>query len=636
MNLQQVRHKLHAFHFKELFIEELGWSRPSAARPTLVECGAGRFESRQIALLGGVPVLEITAEAGVVPDAKARAAVHKEIAKHHHENLLIFLDRARTQSMWYWVKRDGAKCHPRQHLYVKGQPGDLFLSKLAAMFVDMSELDNEGNLSVVEAARRVKQALDVEPVTKKFYGEFDRERLRFVEYIDGIDNDRDRHWYASVLLNRLMFIYFLQRKHFLDGGNADYLQDKLAQSKRHGPDRYYAEFLKALFFEGFATPPEKRGSQTSEVLETSEVWGSIVGTVPYLNGGLFLTHPIEARFPGIAIPDVAFENLLALFARYSWNLDDTPGGNDNEINPDVLGYIFEKYINQKAFGAYYTRTEITEYLCEQTIHRLILDRMNTPGVPAVAPQKTSEVSKTSEVWLVPPRQFDSLPDLLLSLDAPLCRRLLLDVLPSLTLLDPACGSGAFLVAAMKTLVNVYGGVIGRIEFLNDTTLTDWLRRLRAEHASLNYYVKKRIIIDNLFGVDIMEEATEIALLRLFLTLVSSVETVEQLEPLPNIDFNILPGHSLIGLLRVDEAEYDRRSQQRDLFRKSYREVVGEKNRLVRSYRDATSYAQDLCSLRDTIQQHRAKANEHLNDLLWGEIVMVQREQNFAFEGVVTV
>lgn len=88
---------------------------------------------------------------------------------------------------------------------------------------------------------------------------------------------------------------------------------------------------------------------------------SLVGKVKYLNGGLFLRHRIEQAY-NISIADAAFEQVLDLFARYSWNLDDTPGGDDSEINPDVLGYIFEKYINQKAFGAYYTRPQITEYL----------------------------------------------------------------------------------------------------------------------------------------------------------------------------------------------------------------------------------------------------------------------------------
>ena len=94
--------------------------------------------------------------------------------------------------------------------------------------------------------------------------------------------------------------------------------------------------------------------------------------------GLFEPHEIETRYPQVAIPDQAFERIFDYFDQYQWHLDERPLRADNEINPDVLGYIVEKYINQKAFGAYYTRPEITGYLCERTIHRLILDAVNTP------------------------------------------------------------------------------------------------------------------------------------------------------------------------------------------------------------------------------------------------------------------
>ena len=134
------------------------------------------------------------------------------------------------------------------------------------------------------------------------------------------------------------------------------------------------------------------------------------------------------------------------------------------------------------------------------------------------------------------------------LDADLCRTLLHEVLPKISILDPACGSGAFLVAAMKNLLNIYGAVYGKIDVLNDTNLSSHLGKIRREHPSINYTIRKRIITDNLFGVDIMDEATEIAKLRLFLALVGAVQSVAQLEPLPNIDFNIMTGNSLIGLL----------------------------------------------------------------------------------------
>ncbi len=593
LNLNRARICLQGFEFPQLFIEELGWSQPTSSQATLMNCHERSFTRRQVAQLAGVVVFEVSAQNGQIPDAKTRAALHKEISTLHHENLLIFLDQQRTQSLWYWVKREPNRAIPREHLYVRGQPGDLFLGKLNAMVVDMSELDERGDINVLEVAGRLKKALDIERVTKKFYTEFDKQRQEFIDLIQGIDDEHERRWYASVLLNRLMFIYFLQRKGFVDNGNMDYLQKHLAASQARGKDRYYSEFLQLLFFEGFARPEEKRSAEAKKLL----------GKVRYLNGGLFLPHRVELdKRYHITAPDKAFENLFHLFASYSWNLDDTPSGKDDEINPDVLGYIFEKYINQKAFGAYYTRTEITEYLCEQTIYRLVLQQVNTPGIPGMAA----------------PRHFESVPNLLVGLDASLCRQLLFDVLPKLSLLDPACGSGAFLVAAMKTLINLYSAVIGKIEFLGDRFLSDWLRKTHAEHSSLPYFIKRRIITDNLFGVDIMDEAAEIARLRLFLALVASVQTVEQLEPLPNIDFNILPGNSLIGLLRVDGGAFDRYNRQGNLFQKSYRQLVNEKRRQLEIYRHTTQFIEDLQLLRDEIEKGRLEAYRSLNDLQLNE------------------
>ena len=103
---------------------------------------------------------------------------------------------------------------------------------------------------------------------------------------------------------------------------------------------------------------------------------------------MFLHHKLELdadHAPRVGttltVADKAFEGIFALFASFTWHLDDTPGGDADEINPDVLGYIFEKYINQKAFGAYYTRPEITGYLAERSIHKLILERVHEPAIP---------------------------------------------------------------------------------------------------------------------------------------------------------------------------------------------------------------------------------------------------------------
>ena len=606
LNVKRTRELLENFDFQTLFIEELGWSQPSTNKQMTVTIEERELSRRQIAQLSGVVVFEVTTSDGAIPDAKFRRRLQTEIAKLHHENLLIFTDRERSQSLWYWVKRENGKGLPRDHPYLRGQPPDLLLSKISAMMFDVSEFDPDGNVSVVEVATRLKKALDVEPVTKKFYNEYQQQHLAFLELIKGIQDERQRRWYASVLLNRLMFIYFLQRKGFVDD-DYDYLQKKLAACRKAGVNSYYSDFLTKLFFVGFAKPDEDVEKQAAK---------SVLGNVPYLNGGLFLQHKIELENPNIQIPDKAFDNIFKLFSSYSWNLDDTPGGQADEISPHVLGYIFEKYINQKAFGAYYTRPEITQYLCEQTIYKLILDRVNYITAPLEGAAKAFKGAFKE-------RHYDSMPHLLMNLDSWLCRFLLNDVLPELKLLDPACGSGAFLVAAMKTLINVYSAITGKIEFLGDASLKAMLAKMRSEHhGSVDYFIKKRIITDNLFGVDIMEEATDIAKLRLFLALVASAKTRDQLEPLPNIDFNILTGNSLIGLMHVDDKEFDKRNAQGNLFLKSYRDLVRETANDIRVYRNAATYHQDLRQMRDNIENKKREVAATLNEILLNQFTQL--------------
>ena len=618
LNLKRSRQYLQEFDFRSLFIEELGWSIPTSRKVTAFEVEGLVFNRVAIAELAGVIVLEITAEEGQIPDSKLRNKIHQVISQIYAENLLIFLDQERRQSLWYWVKRDGTKLYRRDHLFVKGQTGDLFLSKLGGLVVDITEFEQK-QVSVISAARKLKEAFDIERVTKQFYNDFKDLHSDFLVFIQGIDNESDRRWYGSVLLNRLMFVYFLQGKYFLNKGDGKYLQNKLAESQTSGENQFYG-FLCTLFFDGFAKP---------EGLRETDIKRKI-GQICYLNGGLFLKHPIEEKYPQIAISDRAFEQVLSLFERYSWNLDDTPEGKDDEINPDVLGYIFEKYINQKEFGAYYTRPEITEYLCDRTINKLVADRLGIENT--------------------------GLNDLLLQLNGAQCTQLLTEILPNLTLLDPACGSGAFLVAAMKTLINIYSAVVGQAkQFLESSEgkekLTQWFTEANT-HPSLDYYIKKRIITDNLYGVDIMEEATEIAKLRLFLALVASAKTVKELEPLPNIDFNIMAGNSLIGLIRVDSNAFDQLSPkkakqtggvavQKHLFQpvavqgsflpmlasSEYDRILQEKNQSIALYKQhafelgaiqGTAQEDRLLFLRKHIEQLNQESQQKLNQILLDE------------------
>ena len=605
-DLLHLREDLRDFKFAEA-MNLLGWNRPATRAAQHLEVGGEPFQLKELARLGGAIIFEVTGghDPATLPDEVTRQKVSGKVQELAREHVLVFVDAGRSQSHWFWVKRElkeGAKTlrpQPRTHTYVRGQPDDLFISKLAGLFVDIGELDESGNIQITEVASRLSRALDSEVVVKKFYNEFKDKRLDFAGAIEGIADERERAWYASVMLNRLMFVYFLQRKGFLGGGSLneqqrrDYLAAHLNLSRQRGENRYYPEFLKALFFEAFAKPEAERDPAAR----------TLTGQIPYLNGGLFLPHPIEKRWPQAFIPDHAFDGILELFGRYDWNLSDLDkhaGG----LDPDVLGHIFEKYINQKGFGAYYTRPEITEYLCEQTVRRLVLEKINARKRPGEKPDT-------------------NLSDALTRADAGLTRVLLMQELPSLSLLDPACGSGAFLVAALKTLLDVYTTLIGRIHSFNDPSLNEWLRERQGQHPNANYNLKKQIITQNLYGVDLMEEAAEIAKLRLFLSLVSSAQTLDDLEPLPNIDFNLLTGNSLVGLLDVDESKYDSaRSGSKGqavllgVGAVSYRDIVEKRRRDLANYRaSAQMKMENLTALRDQIQADKEKAYETLNALL---------------------
>ena len=607
---------LKAFDFVHLFIDVLGWNRASSETTWDNDtAGETTFTRRTVAELGGVVAIQVVTGGGW-PDEQQRMRVWKHIAHSHAENLLIFTDKqaGASQSQWYWVKRDKnpetgkPRLTSRRHEYFKGQPVDLFASKLQAMVVELSELDASGRLPVLEAARRIAAALDVEKTTKKFFNAYQQQHLDLLKHIQGIDNERDKRWYASVLLNRLMFVWFLQKKGFLHDQKGlqafDYLREQLQISEQRGANRFYGEFLAALFFEAFAKPEADR----------SKVAVALTGRIPYLNGGLFLPHKLELDADHVLrlgktlhVADEAFKGIFNLFASFTWHLDDTPGGDADEINPDVLGYIFEKYINQKAFGAYYTRPEITSYLADRSIHKLILERVYEPAIPEL---------HIKEV------KFDTVPDLLAGMDARTTLKLVNVVLPSITILDPAVGSGAFLVAALKSLINVYYAVVGRAELGVSKELEKWLKAIQSDHPSVGYYIKRRIVTDNLHGVDIMEEACEIAKLRLFLAMVASVRRVEDLEPLPNIDFNILPGNSLVGLMRVDQVEFNQKNTQMGLFAevkpRPFTELLAAKNRKLDTYRHSAEQLGkhvNLRELRDDIDIEMHDANGVMNELL---------------------
>ena len=516
---------------------------------------------------------------------------------------------------------------------------------------------------------RARAAFDVERVTKRFFDEFTKQHKAFLGFIDGITDLADKEWYASLMLNRLMFIYFMQRKGFLNG-ERDYLRERLTQCKREkGTDSFYSfyrYFLLRLFHEGLG------GKARNPELD------KLLGRIPYLNGGLFEKHSIEERCPDIAIPDKAFESIFAYFDRYQWHLDERPLRNDNEINPDVLGYIFEKYINQKQMGAYYTKEDITEYISKNTVIPFLFDAakaeckvaFDNPGGPTVWDHLSddpdryiyaavkhgtelplpadiaagisdvaartgwnraapAEFGLPTEIWRevvarrtrhaevraklaagevreindlitlnLDIRQFAQ--DVIERCEGPDLLRAFWKSIESVTVLDPTCGSGAFLFAALGILEPLYATCLDRMEAFvadrerssgkaedNPKGFRDVLKKIEA-HPNTRYFILKSIILNNLFGVDIMEEAVEICKLRLFLKLAAQVEPDMKadnlgVEPLPDIDFNIRAGNTLVGYATYAEVEA---SAEGDWIRQQELEQIKPRAADLQQYFDA--------------------------------------------------
>ncbi|MFM6504879.1 MAG: Eco57I restriction-modification methylase domain-containing protein [Dolichospermum sp.] len=220
-----------------------------------------------------------------------------------------------------------------------------------------------------------------------------------------------------------------------------------------------------------------------------------------------------------------------------------------------------------------------------------------------------------------------------NLNNQLCQQLLDEILPQLSILDPACGSGAFLVAALQHLIKIYTAIFEFIQVSGNAENQARLIKIKQDHPSLDYYIKKRVITDNLYGVDIMEEAVEIAKLRLFLSLVASAETVDDLEPLPNVDFNIMSGNSLIGLIRVDDQRFDYMGEIKQgnilqsLNSQNYQAILKEKNESISKYKEhafiigeveGTEQEDRLQFLRDNISHVNRESAVKLNQLLLDE------------------
>ena len=646
-SIEELRPHLQAFDFPRLFVECLGWNHYTTELVS-VHIDDREYSLKPVTEKAGFVVYQCdSAVDDNIPPYPIRRKIESQIAKRAFEHLIVFVDSERTTQVWQWVKREAGRppaC--REQEFRAGQGGDPILQRLREVAFDLE--DEDKGVGISDVTSRVRKAFDVEKVTKRFYERFRAELTAFGEFIDGITAQGDRDWYASLMLNRMMFVYFVQKQGFLDG-DLGYLRNRLEMVRNRSGDgrfqQFYRIFLLRLFHGGLGQPEAQRAPDLADLL----------GKVPFLNGGLFDVHDLERDNPDISIPDAAFERVFDFFDGYRWHLDERPYREDNEINPDVLGYIFEKYVNQKQMGAYYTKEDITGYISRNTVIPFLFDaarkecpvafgpdggvwrllrddpdRYIYPAVghgitwnareaanptlldapfelPAEIVDGIDDVSQRGG-WNRPAPEEYALPtetwrevvarrqrhqevhaklasgkvleindlitlnldierfalDVIAQSEGPELLRAFWHAMSDVSVLDPTCGSGAFLFAALNVLEPLYTACLeGMRGFLDDAErserkrspehLGDFRRILEQvdRHPSERYFILKSIVLNNLYGVDIMEEAVEICKLRLFLKLVAQLETYDQIEPLPDIDFNVRAGNTLVGFTSLD-------------------------------------------------------------------------------------
>ncbi len=374
------------------------------------------------------------------------------------------------------------------------------------------------------AAGRIQAFEDLferKDISSKFYSEYSKKRVQLIRQIAGIEDDADRKWFAQVLLDRIIFLYFLQKKGILNGDERyliHKLQEHVKEAGKKGPS-YYRGFLMRLFFETLCTKPVDR----------PESWIALTGKdLPYLNGGLFLKHDLEEKYPDIDVDNRALSEVFQFLEGWLWHVSERAETDEDAIDPYILGYIFEKSIGEnKSQGVYYTPPFLSEFLARETIQAHLLRYANKLTASGPFGSLSDVLIKSSEGELI----------------------FIYEHLREITVCDPACGSGQFLVQALHELARIHETLIDRGQKEGFAQLIRHIEKDYALDGEHIYGMRRFIVAHNLYGVDLLSEAVEITKLRLFVGMVEGLER-EIREPLPNIDFNIRAGNSLIGFTKM--------------------------------------------------------------------------------------
>ena len=376
----------------------------------------------------------------------------------------------------------------------------------------------------------IENAFNVEALSNEFFGKYKSEYDSFVEYITGKryvkkggkyveaqthaphptlypafgGNDKLVRDYVKKLLGRIVFLHFLQKKGWLgvpagkDWGDGDrsFMLHLFENASEEQKDNFLDEVLEGLFADGLDCDRSDRND-----LYDTKVEGFRNCRIPYLNGGLFERDPLDEKT--VKFPAEYFDSLLTMLSRYNFTIDENdPDDAEVGIDPEMLGRIFENLLeDNKDKGAFYTPKEIVQYMCRESL---------------IAYLQTGRTEEDRErirrfVTTHDGEQLDGL------------KGVLDQKLRDVKICDPAIGSGAFPMGLLRELFLCRAAIEPDV----------------AENAA---DIKRHIIQNNIYGVDIERGAVDIARLRFWLSLIVDEKSPEAL---PNLDFKIMQGNSLL-------------------------------------------------------------------------------------------
>ncbi|KAB8314632.1 N-6 DNA methylase [Tolypothrix campylonemoides VB511288] len=431
--------------------------------------------------------------------------VVNHLLKNHPYALFVFSNK--SQSRWHFLNVKYENSPEKRKLFRRITVGEGEQLRTATERISLLDLEQiSPNASPLDIQTRHDEAFDVEAVTQEFFREYRKTFEKVEGLIQGIEGDESKRLFTQKLFNRLMFIVFIQKKGWLKfQQRTDYIsalweayQDDDGISNKN----FYRDRLAHLFFRGLNNPQE----QDIIGINNGGFLKELIGTVPYLNGGLF-EEGEDDKNPKIIIPDDCIDSILHdLFQRFAFTVtESTPLDVEVAVDPEMLGKVFEELVTGRhESGSYYTPKPIVSFMCREALKGYLKTQVATESHNAVA-QFVDEHN----------------PDNLVNPEATLA------ALRKVRCCDLATGSGAYLLGMLHELLD----------------LRQCLFATKGLDSNTVYQRKLEIIENNIYGIDKDVFAVNIARLRLWLSLAVEYQG-EKPNPLPNLKYKIEVGDSL--------------------------------------------------------------------------------------------